>query len=81
MPATVTEAEWCSPYEASRTLGLGRARFHWLIANGHLRMAISPNGWQGVTRESVNEEAAWRASATTAQRVRRVLRYLIRWSP
>ncbi len=55
-------------------------RVPWLIMNGYLRGATAPDGSRGVTLQSVQQEASWRASATLGRRLRRVAGYVFRWS-
>jgi len=68
--------------EVAERLRLTTNRVRWLIMNGHLQRGVAPDGQVGgITEASVEREQAWRSSATSAQRLRRVLSYTFGWLP
>jgi hypothetical protein len=63
-------------------LGLSRNRVRWLVMNGRLQRGVTPDRSSGgVTRQSAEREEIWRRHATVAQRVRRILGYVLFWMP
>lgn len=67
--ADLASDEVMSQEQAARELG--RSGVCGLILLGVLEQGVMANGFQGVTRESVEREAAWRRSTTRGQRMRR----------
>jgi hypothetical protein len=63
-------------------LDLSLSRVRWLIINGHLQRGITADRASGgLTRQSVENEEAWRRHATVTQRLRRSLGYAFFWTP
>jgi orotate phosphoribosyltransferase-like protein len=78
----VHESELLTEHEVADRLRLSANRVRWLIVNGHLQRGVTPDGRAGgVTEASVEREQAWRSSATSSQRLRRVLSYAFTWLP
>jgi hypothetical protein len=56
-------------YEAASYLGVSPAKVGWLVFREHLK-----GSRYGVTVGSVRKEKQWRATASTGQKIRRILR-------
>jgi hypothetical protein len=81
-PAEVPDNDLLTEQEVVAQLGLSTNRVRWLTMNGHLQRGVTPErGSAGLTKESVEHERVWRASATRVQRLRRTLGYAFVWMP
>jgi hypothetical protein len=77
----VDDRDWVAGVEAAERIGVSPRRVHWLLINGHVTPATRTDGSPGLTRDSVEAEAAWRGQASFGQRARRVFSYVFSWSP
>lgn len=68
---TVERADFLTQEEAAQTLG--RLGVGLLLARRILRPAFLEDGSEGVTRESVEAELEWQASAGPIRKVRRAI--------
>ena len=70
---------WVDQADAARELGVSMWRIGVLIANDHLQTAETSDLRMGVSRASLDAEAAWRAGAGIGGRVSRLGRDAINW--
>jgi hypothetical protein len=80
-PVAADEGDWVAADEAAQLIGVPARRTRWFIMNGHLTAATRPDGARGVTRASVQSEARWRREGSALGRLRRLLGYVVTWSP
>ena len=67
-PDHLPSAAMATQHEAARYLGISVGKIGWLVFRGHLA-----GSRHGVTVGSLRKERQWRATASTGQRIRRVL--------
>ena len=75
----VADDDWRTVAQAATALGVSERRVTVLLANDHLRPARNSAGEVGVQLASIEEERAWRQSASRWARLRRLLRDVL-WS-
>jgi hypothetical protein len=75
----VAATEFVSQHEVARELGISVGRVGWLVACAHLEPAEDEDRNMGVTRASLEREAAWSRSAGLRAKARRVIGDTVRW--